>query len=236
MVGLIYFDERGKINMYDYDYDYPVEKSVLDEILEEYTEEAKKHFLSSFKDYIESVKTRDEELKELRQRLYYKEQKLREQENELAQRESKISEKNNEIISQMLTKFGLDLKPGQKVYVIYRNTEYSTCPRCNGSKTFEKVIDGLTYKAECPECKGAGNNFKYSYQITSGTVSDISVRLYWNVRSQELLKKYDYTSEWKIWLNLVRGNPFKEDSKSFDRKDIYLTEEEAQKALEELEK
>ena len=222
--------------MYDYDYDYPIEKSELDEILDKYTEEAKEHFLESFKNYIEDMKNKESELKIRENTLYEKERNLLEYEDELGEREDKLSERSNKIISQMLTKFGLDLKPGQKVYVVYTHTDYSTCPRCNGSKTFEKVIDGLTYKAECPECRGFGKNFKYSYEITSGTVSDISVKLYWNVRSQELRKSYDCDSSYNIWLNLVSRNPFKEDSKSFRREDIYLTEEEAQKALEELEK
>ena len=219
-----------------YDYDYPIEKSDLDAILEKYLEEAKKHFLNNFKEYIEGVKTYGEELKELKQKLYYKEQKLQKQEDELAQRESKISENSNEIISQMLTKFGLDLKPNQKVYVIYKHRERSICSNCNGRGTIEKLIGEITWETKCPECGGSGSKYDYSYQITSGTVSDISVRLYWNVRSQELQKDLDYNASYNIWVNLVRGNPFKEDSKSFKREDIYLTEEEAQKALEELEK
>ena len=208
----------------------------LDEILEKYLEEAKKHFLNNFKEYVEGVKTYGEELKELKQKLYYKEQKLQAQEYELAQRESKISENSNEIISQMLTKFGLDLKPNQKVYVIYKRRDRSICSNCSGQGTIEKLIGEITWKAQCPECGGNGSKYDYSYQITSGTVSDISVRLYWNVRSQELKKDLDYNASYNIWVNLVRGNPFKEDSKSFKREDIYLTEEEAQKALEELEK
>ena len=176
----------------------------------------------------------------MRQRLYYKEQKLQEQEDELTQRESKINEKinekSNEVISQMLAKFGLDLKPGQKVYVIHRDYDYSICPHCNEKKMIEKIIDGVTWQTKCPDCNGNGGKYDYRYQITYGTVSDISVNLYWNVRSEELKKKYNYSSDYDIWLNLVSGNPFKESSKSFDRKDIYLTEEEAQKALEELEK
>lgn len=219
-----------------YDYNYSIEKSDLDEILEKYLEEAKKHFLNNFKEYIEGVKTREEELKELRQRLYYKEKKLQEQEDELTQRESKISEKSNEIISQMLTKFGLDLKPNQKVYVIYRQRDRSVCSNCNGRGTIEKLIGEITWETKCPECGGNGSKYAYSYKITSGTVSDISVRLYWNVRSQELQKDFDYKTSYDIWVNLIQGNPFKEDSKSFRREDIYLTEEEAQKALEELER
>lgn len=152
--------------------------------------------------------------------------------------------RKEDIILDWLTQNGLDLTPGQKVYVIDNKCVKHTCPNCNGSgKLSVKDMNNNNYEIRCPNCN-LGNIEENIYLVKKMYVCNVSINV-------EISK----TTDWKKSTQLfVRGgfkNPYAWwdysgvelsttpdtfGSSRYNRQSIYLTKEECQKAVDERQK
>lgn len=112
--------------------------------------------------------------------------------------------------------------PGDKVWIIQYEVKFIECPLCHGQKELDSIIDGKPMRIKCPECSGDGKKRETPYHIKETEISDIYLKLcfgenrvsYWNLENIRLQgRDYDV---------------------SLDR--IFATKEEAEKALEKIEK
>ena len=139
-----------------------------------------------------------------------------------------LEEKNDEIVSKLMSDFGLNIRPEQKVYVVHhKKVEVCTCKTCNGTGYKYLKKDGLKYKAACPDCFGAGHIYEPKYQVVSGTVENVEIHLYW--------EKDKLTAEGrpqsKVCVKLEKDNPFSCEYISVNLNDLFLTKESAEASI-----
>lgn len=202
---------------------------------EEYLDKVKELFNTKFKDYIEGLKLERESFKEKENNLRKRAEELNEKENDLIKRENYLTAHKNDLIQEMLTRFGLDLKPFQKVFVIANNEERHECPCCKGKGVLSKIIDEVEYRASCKRCNGRGYYYTNHYQIVSGEVGDMEICLDWDTKGEWIAEKLNGCFEKKSRFHIGNFKPcsaFYSDYRYFDRNEIFLTEEEAQKEIE----
>ena len=111
------------------------------------------------------------------------------------------------------------LAPGDDVWLITRKDVWGTCSFCHGGKKVNATIDGIEREIRCPECGGTGRTMTRTANVVKRRVERVDLTLCFHpgkVRRWSASRVYldgcDYT--------------YSIDS-------LYLTEEEAKKALEE---
>lgn len=213
-----------------YGYEDFCELEEIQELTDEYLKKAKDIFNERVKNHIEEYNAREKVLNN-------READLRKRESALKEAKERFEKDQNIKIYQMMRQFGFDLKPRQRVYFIDRDSKDTKCPHCEKGK-ITKVIDGLVFKTDCPHCKGFGSITHYSYKVISGEVSSVYFKLRWLMEEQKI-EHDDMTIKWDgEWdeSTVFLDNLSPRTNKScihLSREDIYLTQEEAEKAIEE---
>ena len=216
-------------------------------------EQAYQEFLDKTKECMkDDLAQQAKKVEEDKNRVYNREEELAVKERELNERERQIDKKYEEIdnyqdkvIADWLSKFGVDLKVGQKVYTIgWKFTVYD-CPRCNGTGKIKVTTEqGEQIEITCPECgkyRRNGKKEKEEYFIQTRYVDRIGIKI--SIGEKDDYKYpisismkggfkrensyYEYDDVWLV------EKPGSYDYRTASRKDIYLTEEECQKAIDE---
>lgn len=206
------------------EYDEYYEKSELENAFDEFLNKVQEYAKEGVKSQIKDIELREQENKAKSDSLWSWENKLEARQNELDKREKDIENKKNEIILEFLSKYGLDLKIGQKVYYLKDISTSSECPTCNGKGKLQKEIDGLIYETKCPSCN-YGRVKEEKYEIKEDYVRTVSFKFY---ASKDRVAPSD--CEWEfntIYLDNARDY--------YHREKLFLTKEETMKKLAELE-
>lgn len=225
------------------DYEAYIEPSELDTLTDEYLEKVKEHFKDRFKEQIKLVDEQAKKNTENMKILGVRELTLNMRETEINQKYEDLEKHKGNLLFEWLSQYGLDLNPGQKVYTIKENTEWEDCPKCKGTgKIKVKSEDGIDYDMDCPDCLHnyrTGKKRKTTYSVQPMYVVNVSIKLGLKRESysKDMLKafvygehEYEYTP-CSIELNKKENCDY--DSEYYNRKNIYLTEEDCKKALEE---
>ena len=221
---------------FDYYEQEHYEPSALEQLEIEFSNKAKALLNEDFKNYVASIKAQEEDLKLQRSELSKERLGLNEERQKLVKEQDNFETHKNQTISAMLSKFGLNLVPNQRVYVLERRTEshaLPTCPHCQSTGKLNKIIDGIEYVAPC-SCKGQKLYYTHTYVVHAGNVSDVRASLYWNTQKQTL-ENYSYHDGWESKGTTVYVNnlPYPLDSR-YELEEIFLTKEDALAKIERL--
>lgn len=226
-----------------YDDEY-YEPSKIEQAYQEFLEKAKECVKEDLAQQIKKVK-------EDKNYVYNKDEELTVKERELNQRELEINKKydnldkyKEDIVLDWLTQNGLDLTPGQKVYVIDNKYIKHTCPNCNGSgKISVKDINNKNYEMRCPNCN-SGNIEEIRYLVKEMYVCNVSINVEiskttdWKKSTQLFVRggfRNPYSS-WDYYGVELSTAPDNSGSSRYNRQSIYLTKEECQKAADKKQK
>lgn len=126
-------------------------------------------------------------------------------------------------ISRIVKNMTGNLAPGDTVYKIEYDTGYRKCRKCGGKKKIRVIIDGEEARVKCPECDGSGAVFyRENPHIEEKTVSDVCLSLCFGK---------DRVCPWNYKNIFLEGK-----ETSTPMKELYLTREAAESALEEIER
>jgi len=135
----------------DYDYYYEDSKSEADEIIEDAVDKLSKLIYDKAKEEITYIQDAYEISKK-----NYKEamDKIGELTKTNIAKDKEIEKLKAQINSgdkKSLTE--LPIAIGDKVWiVVYDHDDEITCPVCGGTRSIERLIEGVKYKADCPKC------------------------------------------------------------------------------------
>ena len=196
----------------EFDYEDYYEQSELEELREEYLKKAEELFNKDLKKIVEQTKE-----------VYNFQNNLIQREKEIEDKERALEDKERALYNQLRKELGLDLDIGQIVYIVKVNEKKYICTHCGGKGRINIEKDGIVYKAECPHCY-YGSMVERKYETVNRQIEGISYRFYVS-RDRKIREKFDYETDY-IALTY--------ESRTYKRKEIYLTLEEAQKACDEL--
>lgn len=231
--------------MYDdyYDEEY-YEPSKIEQAYQEFLDKAKECMKEDLSQQAKKVEEDKNRVSNREEELAVKERELNEREYQINKKYEDIDNYQDKVIYDWLSKFGVDLTPGQKVYTIGRKYVVYDCPKCNGTGKIKVTTEqGEQIEITCPECGKyyrSGKKEKDEYFIQTRYVDRIGIKI-------SIGKKDDYKYPISI---TMKGGFKREDSyyeyddvwlveklgsydyRTVSRKDIYLTEEECQKAID----
>lgn len=231
--------------MYDdyYDEEY-YESTKIEQAYQEFLDKAKECMKEDLAQQAKKVEEDKNRVSNREEELAVKERELNEREHQIDKKYEEIDSYQDKVIYDWLSKFGVDLKPGQKVYTIDKKCVEYDCPRCNGAGKINVTTEqGEQMKITCPECGKyykSGKKRKYEYFIQTRYVYSVDIYISiqrMNNRKHPIEitmhgghKKEDYYGYDDILLVEKLGSC---DYRAASREDIYLTEEECQKAIDE---
>lgn len=212
-------------------------ESELDSLTDEYLGKVKEYFKEDVKNLIEDIKTKEKRNAQKESELRERELAIQKQEKEMAS----LQDKKGEIILEFMKKYGLNLELNQKVYIIESDSEKVECPTCHDNKKIKLQLEGKEFEISCPECHGYGRERKI-YKIVPKYVAN--VKAYFMIFKDKYNHKSDVEVEqceqcWDSGYDTVAlsNEPIK-DGGCWDTRyrasQIYLTEEDAEKALEKI--
>lgn len=220
----------------EFDYKDYIEQSDLDLICQRYLKECEEHFKEQLKFKIEEIEEKEKYVNKEREKYWQREKEYVDKKRELENKENELINKKDQIILEFLQKYGLDLKIGQKVWYLQRETLKSQCPTCKGTSKLFLEKDGLKYETKCPDCQN-GNKIKHSYQIKESVIEKIEFSFIAQnsieVRNKVIIEEYptyNWRDEWEYNYIKVKNN-----SNNFEINDLYLSFEEAEKAKKDKE-
>lgn len=174
----------------DYDYYYEDSKSEADEIIEEAKDKIAEIIYQKAKEEITYIQDAYEIQKKNYNDAMNKVGELTQQ-NIIKDKEiEKLKSKLESGDSKSLT--NLPIAIGDKVWVVvYANDDEITCPVCGGTRSIERLIEGVKYKADCPKCsysvpKDSRMSDKYSYyfyKIKECKIDSLTIHLTKNSRT-----------------------------------------------------
>ena len=187
------------------------------------SEDSKSTLLEEIKEFVKSLEDKEKSIAD--------ERKLLEEEK----KDFELHKMNfrNEQIQSVIEKYGINLKPNQKVYAIYSRSEFIECPHCNNGEVTQ-TINGVKYYARCPHCDGYGGKHKFYHDIAEGTLQSAEIHLYWNTDEGTVTDGYRCDASTVGVNNLTPESAFNTPYKVFNRKDIYLTRSDAKKAIKKM--
>lgn len=212
--------------------------SELDSLTDEYLEKVKECFKEDVKNLIEDIKAKEKRNQQKESELRERELNIQKQEKEIAL----LQDKKDEIVLEFMKKHGLDLQIGQQVYIIQKDNQEIKCPTCHDARKIKVQLEGKEFEIRCPDCGGYKKS-KPTYKVVSKYVVEARV-YFWAFKKD----KYSYPHKIKLQqseLYLDSGydtvtlgsTPDRADDygpSKFKRSEIYLTKEDAEKALEEI--
>lgn len=211
--------------------------SELDSLTDEYLEKVREHFIEDVKQLVEDIKTKEKRNTQKESELRERELAIQKQEKEMAS----LQDKKGEIILEFMKKYGFNLELNQKVYIIESNSEKVECPTCHNNNKIKLQIEGKEFEITCPECRGYGKERKI-YKIIPKYVAN--VKAYFMIFKD----KYNHKSNVEVeqceqywdsgYETVALSNEPIEDGGCWDTRyktsQIYLTKEDAEKALEKI--
>lgn len=174
----------------DYDYYYEDSKSEADEIIEEAKDKLAAIIYQKAKEEITYLQDAYEIQKKNYKDAMNKVGELTQQNIAKDREIEKLKSKLEAGDSKSLT--NLPIAIGDTVWVVMSSNEDEiTCPVCDGTRSIERLIEGIKYKADCPKCaysvhKDARKLDKCSYKfysIKECKVKELSILLTKNSRT-----------------------------------------------------
>lgn len=150
-------------------------------------EQAYQEFLDKAKECMkEDLAQQAKQIEEDKNRVSNREEELAVKERELNEREYQINKKYEEIdsyqdkvIADWLSKYGVDLEVGQKVYTIVSNNESYECPRCGGTGKIKVTTEkGEQIEVNCPDCVSnypKGKLYRKIYSIKPKYIYNVAI-------------------------------------------------------------
>lgn len=232
----------------DYYDDEYYEPSKIEQVYQEFLNKATECMKEDLAQQVKKVEEDKNRVSNREEELAVKERELNEREYQINKKYEEIDKYQDKVIYDWLSNFGVDLTPGQKIYTIgWKWVEYD-CPKCNGTGKIKATTEqGEQIEVTCPECskyRRSGKKEKEEYFIQTRYVDRIGIKI-------SIGKKDDYKYPISI---TMKGGFKREDSyyeyddvwlveklgsydyRTASRKDVYLTEEECQKAIDEKQK
>lgn len=174
----------------DYDYYYEESKSEADEIIEEAVDKISKLIYDKAKEEITYIQDAYEIQKKNYTDAMNKVGELT-QKNILKDKEiEKLKKQLESGDSKSLTTLPITI--GDKVWVVsYYHNDSVKCPECAGTRSIERLIDGIKYKADCPKCsysvpsdkrKSYTADYKF-YKVKECEITGLTVNLTKNSRT-----------------------------------------------------
>lgn len=216
--------------MFDWEYEEYLEKSDLEELATEYTEKVKGLLTERARKEIESMENREKVVSE-------KETELEEREEEIERKENELEKQKDQIIIDWIKKYGLDLEIGQKVWEVTSKCTQEDCPLCKGKSKVKALFEGNYIDISCPGCSGYGRVTKSTKEIVERYVTGIDLRCRIREEGYKKTKLYMIKSDsipWEVNSVWIAENKNGYHESFTSAKNIFTTQEEAEKALEEI--
>lgn len=230
-----------------YDSEY-YEPSKIEQAYQEFLGKAKECVKEDLAQQVKKVEEDKNRVDNREEELAVKERELNEREYQINKKYEEIDSYQDKVIADWLSRFGVDLTPGQKVYTIGWKSVVYDCPKCNGVGKIKATTEqGEQIEVTCPECGKYRRNgkkekdeyfiqtryvYKVGIKISIGKKDDykypISITMRGGFTREDSYYEYD-----DVWLVETPGSY---DYRTASRKDIYLTEEECQKAVDKKQK
>lgn len=210
--------------------------SELNALTDEYLEKVKNCFKDDVKNLVLDIKAQQKRNEEESKALLDRELAVQKLEKEIAS----LQDKKDEIILEFMKQYGLDLQIGQQVYVIKQSSERIRCNTCHDTRKIKIQVADKEFEINCPDCKGYQKT-KATYDIVSKYVVGIEVKF--------KIQKDNYNYPQKIKIQgvldfdklkletvILGDSSDKKDycGSHYNRKDVYLTKDDAENALKEL--
>ena len=210
--------------MFDEIYDY-YEQSELELAHSEFLKKVNEILKSDLKNIIKRNKEKEISLKNEWKEISIKRKEIEELEKSVIAREQLLEKTKGKIVADFLQTYGLDLNIGQEVWYITTTSHSKVCDKCNGVKEYEKEIDGEIYKRKCNKCGGTGKIWEKEYFIKSGKIESIKAKI-------EVHEKF--VAKQETYYMCEAGNIYLDNDYSYYRSELYLSEEDALKKVNEM--
>lgn len=214
---------------------YPEVDEIVDRATADFGSFLQETFKSQYEDIqrsLDVITSRNEQLSERARELSEKAKSLQKREETLQKDEEKQYQKFKQ---QWFHTLGLDLDIGDIVYYYKTSSQNIDCPRCHGLKKVRAKYfsNDEEFTIDCPLCHGWGKvKGETEYEIVSGTVSQINIRLIKKENRSVELEQADYYGEPEscAYVDTRSG------SQRIEARNLFKSREEIAKAIEEAKK
>lgn len=210
------------------EYEDIYEPTVADEIYTEAVEKFKSLLSDDVKAIAQKARDAEKELEILQGQIREKKSALEYATKELETKRGEITKYDmyhlpRALVARMVAETTGDFAPGDEVWHIKEDWNYTKCPRCGGEKKLvAKFANGEDVLVRCPECDGSGTICKIKRSIEKTEVRRIDMRLCFEDRE---------CRRWTSNAVFIRGR-----DNAIDPRNLYRTKEDAEAALAEIEK
>ena len=210
----------------DYE-DCYVEPSEAEAIIRDAKEKLNDLLTEEIKQTIESAREAKRDLEQLQEEIRSAQYRLGNLKLEHEREEKKWQELDQyrmpkKYIQKLVEAVAGDFAPDDTVYAIKIKYTSEDCPLCHGAQTVECTVADRpgSISISCPTCHGSGKISKWKYHVEKCTVSAVYLKLCFHS---------DHVSYWNTECVFLDNH-----DTSYDIKTIFHTQEEAEKALAEI--
>lgn len=208
--------------MYFDDYEAFIEPSEADAVIDEAVEKIKGLVIAAAKSTLAEAAEAQEKLDGLNHEIYSKGVELNQLEGELEKIKADTEQVTRDMPKKYIKAFVREatgfLAPGDTVWTL--RGENKPCERCHGEKKIPvRDLEGNELRVSCPVCNGYGTKYHSKSKVEKKQVREVHLRLSFGEN------RVNYWNTDCIYLD--------KDDGATPVKNIFLTEEEAIKAMEE---